>query len=204
MVATYEDQLAIVRGLKASATEKDRYVSWCVESGVVGVAKTPKGQIELFLQGAQLEPRFRRVREALEYQRWFRTGGDELLANRILLPAAGHFEQVAAFLCTELLRNGAAENLAKAFSRTEPLIELAIEDLTLADESLLGLCGEMLVLQSLLKEAAEERVAEVVSSWKGHAETPRDFQLGEIGIEVKTTTRMASSHLFSGLHQSFS
>lgn len=153
------------------------------------------------MPGPRLEARSRRVRDALEYQRWFRAKGGELPANRILLPAAGHFEQVAAFLTTELVRNGATTNLAEAFARTEPLIELAIEDLLLAEESLLGLCGELLVLRALLRAAPSDATDTLVNGWKGHRDTARDFQLGEVGIEVKTTIGAASSHLFSGIHQ---
>ena len=141
------------------------------------------------------------MRQALEYQRWFRGNGGELLANRILLPAAGHFEQVAAFLSAELLRNEAAADLARAFARTEPLIDLAIQDLQIADETFVGLCGEMLLLHALLRESSADRVAEVLESWKGHRETARDFQLGPLGVEVKTTTGATSSHLFRGVHQ---
>jgi hypothetical protein len=201
MISSYEQQLAIVQGLQPSSSEDDRHIEWCVSDGVIGLARTPKGLIEIFLEGPQLEARYRRVREALEYQRWFRAGGDELLANRILLPSAGHFEQVAAFLATELLRNNGTTDLTGAFARTEPLIELAIEDLMIADETYLGLCGEMLMLHALLQAAPAERVSEVVDSWKGHRETARDFQLGWVGIEVKTTTHSTSSHLFRGVHE---
>ena len=144
---------------------------------------------------------FRRVREALEYRRWFRTGGGELLANRILLPSAGHFEQVAAFLCTELLRSDAVTDLPRAFARTEPLIELAIDDLMIAEEAFLGLCGEMLMLHTLLQNAPNGGVGDVIDSWKGYRETARDFQFGQMGVEVKTTARSTSSHLFRGVHQ---
>lgn len=201
MTSSYEQQLAIVQGLRQSSTEDDRHIAWCVGEGPIGLARTPKGRLEIFLEGPQLDARFRRVREAIEYQRWFRAGGDELLANRILLPSAGHFEQVAAFLCTELLRNDATTDLPHAFARTEPLIELAIADLLLADEALLGLCGEVLLLHALLRAAPDERVGHVVDSWKGHRETARDFQLGWVGVEVKTTTHSTSSHRFSGIHQ---
>jgi hypothetical protein len=200
-MTTYEQQLAIVQELQPTDTEGDRHIRWCVSEGVVGLARTPKGLIEIFMEGPKLEAHMRRVREAIEYQRWFRVGGDELLANRILLPAAGHFEQVAAFLCTELLRNGAITDLPGAFDRTEPLIELAIEDLLISDETFLGLCGEMLMLSALLQAAPQEFVGDVIDSWKGHRETARDFQLGQVGVEVKTTTHAASSHLFRGVHQ---
>jgi hypothetical protein len=201
MTSSYEQQLAIVQGLQQPSTENDRHIDWCVGDGPIGLAQTPKGRIEIFLEGPQLEARYRRVREAIDYQRWFRAGGDELLANRILLPSAGHFEQIAAFLCTELLRNGATTDLPRAFAATEPLIELGIDDLMIADETFLGLCGEMLLLYALVQAAPEERVGDVIDSWKGHRETARDFQLGWVGVEVKTTTGSTSSHRFSGLHQ---
>jgi hypothetical protein len=201
MKNSYEQQLAIVQRLQQPSTENDRHIDWCVGDGPIGLAKTPKGRIEIFLKGPQLEPRYRRVREALGYQRWFRADGEELLANRILLPSAEHFEQMAAFLCTELLRNGATTDLPRAFATTEPLIELAIDDLMIADEAFLGLCGEMLLLHALVRTTPDERVGDVIDSWKGHRETARDFQLGWVGVEVKTTTGSTSSHRFSGLHQ---
>ena len=71
----------------------------------------------------------------------------------------------------------------------------------IADETLLGLCGEMLILHALLREAPDERVGDVIDSWKGHRETARDFQLEWVGVEVKTTTGSTSSHLFRGVHQ---
>lgn len=200
-MTTYEEQLNLVRNLPQSAAESGREITWGLTHNVIGLAKSPQGNIEIFLPGARLEPRSRRIRTVLEYQRWFRSGGEELLANRILLPPAGHYEQVAAFLTTELARNGAATDLAKAFLRTEPLIELAIEELSLAEESLLGLCGEMLVLHALLRSAPAAHTRALVESWKGYRQTPRDFQFGRLGIEVKTTTGTASSHLFSGVHQ---
>lgn len=201
MITSYETQLQLVRDLPQSATDDDRNISWGKTPEAIGLARSPHGRIEIFLPGPPLEARSRRVREALEYQRWFRTDGEELLANRILLPAAGHFEQVAAFLTTELIRNGGTSDLPRAFATTEPLIELAIEDLLLADESLLGLCGELLVLRALLQAAPESETPVLIGAWKGYRETARDFQLDGHGIEVKTTTHAASSHLFTGVHQ---
>ena len=201
MITSYEQQLQLTQQLPRSATEDDREITWGVTEGVIGLARSPRGRIEIFLPGAPLEARSRRVRDVLEYQRWFRAGGGELPASRILLPEAGHFEQVAAFLTTELIRNGAGDDLARAFAQTEPLIELAIEDLLLAEESFVGLCGELLVLHALLRAVSDERVNQIVNSWKGFRHTARDFQLGDVGVEVKTTTGSASSHLFSGVHQ---
>lgn len=201
MNQSYEQQLEVVSQLHRCTSDDDRHISWVSTDDAVGLARTPQGRIEIFLPGPPLKARFRRVREALEHQTWFRADGEQLLANRILLPAAGHFEQVAAFLSTELMRNGARSDLRQAFAQTEPLIEMAIEDLLIADEALLGLCGELLLLHALLALAPVRRAQEIVESWKGHRETSRDFQLGQVGVEVKTTTRASSSHLFRGVHQ---
>lgn len=201
MTVTYENQLEIVQRLQPASSDDERHIDWCEGNGPIGLARDYRGRIEIFLEGPGLEPRFSRVRSAIEHQRWFRAGGSELVANRILLPAAGHFEQVAAFLCTELLRNGANEDLPRAFGVTEPLIEIAITELLMADETLLGLCGELFVLQSLLRAVRDRDVRLILDSWKGYRETARDFQVGPEGVEVKTTTRQTSSHQFSGIHQ---
>lgn len=197
----YEEQLALVQALPYASSDRDRQIGWGSSGGSVGLARTSEGRIEIFLPGSPLKATFRRVRDALEHQRWFRVNGGSLEANRILLPEAGHFEQVAAFLTTELLRNGAEADLSAAFAKTEPLIEMAIEDLLLADSSFRGLCGEMRLLVALLREAPDDRVPDVLASWKGNRETARDFQLGLVGVEVKTTSRSTSSHVFRGVHQ---
>ncbi len=177
-------------------------MTWCDGSGPVGVARSPAGRIEIFLQGPPLEAKSRSLRGKLEYQTWYRGDGDEgFPATRILLPPAGHFDQVAAFICIELIRNGASNDLKKAFARTEALIDLAIERLRMADEAIVGLCGEMLLLRALVTAADPAQTTNVVESWKGFRETARDFQLGQVGLEVKTTTGLASSHPIQGVHQ---
>jgi hypothetical protein len=201
VTSTYERQLALAQGLPRPDDDRNRSIEWGESGGALGLARTSKGRIEIFLPGEMLEARFRKVRDALEYQRWFRTNGEELLANRILLPAAGHFEQVAAFLSTELLRNGAVEDMPRAFAITEPLIELAIEDLLLADDTYVGLCGEVLVLRALVRAAPDNRVGDVLDAWHGYRETSRDLQLDAVGVEVKTTSRATSSHVFGGVQQ---
>jgi hypothetical protein len=197
----YEDQLALVHRLPYATSDGDREIGWGSSGGSVGLARTSVGRVEIFLPGPPLEATSRRVREALEHQHWFRADGGALEANRILLPEAGHFEQVAAFLSTELLRNGAPTDLPSAFASTEPLIEMAIEELLLAEDAFRGLCGEIRLLVALLRDAPDERVQEVLASWKGYGESARDFQLGLAGVEVKTTTHATSSHLFRGVHQ---
>jgi hypothetical protein len=197
---SYEHQLSLVKALPRAESDADRELTWCLDAGPVGVARDPKGHVEIFLAGPKLHARSTLVRENLEHQTWYRRDGGPLAANRLMLPAAGHFDHIAAFLCTELLRNGAGSDLVQAFRRTEPMIELAIQRLRITDEATLGLCGELLLLHALLVDQAADAAA-LVASWHGHREAPRDFQLGYVGIEVKTTTGQASNHPVEGVHQ---
>ena len=202
MSASYEDIHALVRGLRPAASDGERDVRWITDTGVVGLARARDGKIEVFLQGARLTPVSTEIREAIEHQFWFRRSKEtELEANRILLPAVGFYDQVAAFICTELLRNGADDDLFAAFRKTEPIIELAIKRLRLSDQALLGLAGELLLLDALCARADDEQVGVLVVGWHGWRESRRDFALGKVGVEVKTTTRATSSHRVQGLHQ---
>lgn len=198
---SYERQLRLVNGLERPASALERAITWTDPGGVLGLARDPAGHIEIFLQGPPLVPTIQTVRENLEHQDWYRRDGGSLPANRILLPAAAHFEQVAAFLCTELLRNGVLRDAAAAFANTEPVIALAIDRLRLSDRAILGLCGELLLLRALCAAAPDEWVPHVIGSWQGWRDTSRDFQLAGVGIEVKTTTRTSSVHKVQGVEQ---
>lgn len=199
---SYEQQLKLVTQLQRSPSATDRTIAWSEGNGPLGVARSPEGRIEIFIAGPMLKPRSKIVQENLEHQTWYRDGEQPpLLANRLLLPAAGHFDQVAAFLCTELLRNGVVADASRAFGLTEPVIELAIQRLRIADETILGLTGELLLLEALVRSAPDKEVEAVLRAWKGYRETARDFQLGVAGVEVKTTTGSTSSHQVQGVHQ---
>lgn len=199
MTKTYEEILGTIQAASRASSNDDRDISWLGSS--VGIAKNPTGLLEIFLKGPPLVGRYRRVASAIEYQRWYRAGGRELSASRLLLPAAGHFEHVAAFVCTELLRNGADVDIEGAFAKSEPVIDLAITDLLVAEEALVGLFGELTVLQALLLAAEPAAAPLILEGWQGFKETSRDFQFGFLGAEVKATTGESSSHLFSGVHQ---
>ncbi len=199
---TYEALLATIQALARAEEQHERHIAWLTATETLGIARSPEGRVEIFLVGAELQARSARTRDNLVHQEWHRSEGRHpVLANRILLPPAGHFEQVAAFLCVELIRNGATDDVPGAFRRTEPVVELALERLRLADEDLVGLCGELVLLQALLRTADEAAKPAVVEAWRGHQRSTRDFELDGTGIEVKTTTGTASSHHMQGLHQ---
>jgi len=117
-----------------------------------------------------------------------------------MLPLEQHFDAVAAFLCAHLIENNFYKDRQGGFGRSEPVIALALGPSLLQRESLVGLMGELLIMRALL-DRNPTLVKEIVTSWFGYGRSSRDFQLGELGIEVKTTTGSSSTHRIQGVHQ---
>jgi len=200
-VTSYENVLEAVSSIPAGSTGDDRIITWLTASKVVGLARNSSGHLELFLAGEQLNARTSTVKSAMQHHSWHRENQPPLTANRILLPALGHFDQIGAFLAAELLREKADNNLERAFAVTEPLIELSIKRLEISGNAILGLVGELLVLDALCRHADDVHVASIVHSWDGWRRSARDLTWKRMGIEVKTTTRNTSSHAIRGVHQ---
>lgn len=198
---SYEELLTDITAVPASTTGGVRDIKWATPAEVVGVARDHTGRLELFLADAELQASSRTVRDSLEHHEWFRKAGVPLNANRLLLPALGHFDAVAAFICTELLRNGADQDIKHAFQATEPIIELAIKRLLISEAALLGLAGELLLLSSMCHQAGPHQVASVIQAWDGWRRSSRDFHWDGTGVELKTTMRSTSTHTVEGVHQ---
>ena len=88
-----------------------------------------------------------------------------------------------------------------AFMRTEQAIALALNRAALGNEVLVGLAGELLLLDGLLRSVDAAHRGEVLRGWAGSAPSSRDFRVGTSGIEVKTTSGATSTHHVQGLHQ---
>jgi hypothetical protein len=200
-MTTYESVLHLIESVQSAVSADHRDVRWLTDAHMVGVARDHDGQVEVFLAGTRLSPGSNAVRAALEFRTWHRKGAPSFDASRLLFPSLGYFDQVAAFICTELLRGGADMSLRQAFAQTEPIIELAIERLRLSKQAILGLAGELLLLDALCRHAVDEQVVPIMGSWDGWKRSSRDFSWGSTGVEVKTTTRSGSSHLVEGIHQ---
>ena len=198
---SYEEVLDLIAGIPKGAEGHDRTIHWLTPAEVVGAARDHFGRIELFLAGATLRPRTKTLRNAVQHHSWHRHDGAQLSAHRLLFPAFGHFDQIAALIATELLREGADRDLPRAFAATEPIIELAIKRLELSEAALLGLAGELLLLDALTRRIDGAYVGQVVESWNGWRRSARDLTWDGTGIEVKTTTRPSSSHVVQGTHQ---
>ena len=200
-MTSYEEVLEQINAVPAGLTGNDRTINWLTDAQVVGVARNSRGHLELFLAGEQLKPRTSTVKYAIHYHSWHRDTQPPLSANRILLPALGHFDQVGAFIAAELLREKADANMERAFAVIEPLIELAIKRLEIAESAILGLVGELLLLDALCRRADDRHVGPVVLAWDGWRRSARDLTWEGTGVEIKTTTRTTSSHAVRGVHQ---
>lgn len=200
-MTSYEEMLDVVASTPSASAGDARDIAWLTTSEVIGVARDQSGRLEVFLAGDELSPRTATVKDALEHHEWHRGARVPLAANRLLLPAFGHYDQVCAFIATELLRSGADTDLAEAFSSTESIVELAIKRLQLSESAMIGLLGELLLLDAMCRQAEDHLVGQVVNSWKGWHRSARDFVWDSVGVEVKTTSRATSSHEVQGIHQ---
>ncbi|MYN14154.1 PD-(D/E)XK motif protein [Pusillimonas sp. TS35] len=200
-MTSYEEVLDQINAVPAGITEDDRTITWLTDAQVVGFARNNRGHLELFLAGGQLKPRTNTVKSAIHHHLWHRDAQPPLSANRIRLPALGHFDQVGAFIVAELLREKADADLERAFAVTEPLIELAIKRLEISENAVLGLAGELLLLDALCRRADDLHVGPVVQAWDGWRRSARDLTWEGTGVEIKTTTRTTSSHAIHGIHQ---
>lgn len=199
---SYEQLRQLASDLPPAMKDGGRSLSWANGSRSLGLARDFWGRLELFLPGPPLRAQSALVRNHLDHDRWRRDGGELLVGSRLRLPSAAHFDAVAAFLCVELLNNGVALDAVAAFRRTEAVIEMALRRMNLQTEAIVGLVGELVLLGALVDRAAVTDVHVVVESWRGHLRAARDFQLGPVGVEVKTTRHPTDSvHHVQGTRQ---
>ena len=137
-MTTYEEVLNQIAAIHNGSEGRDRTIQWLTSARVIGATRDHLGHVELFMAGPELQPRANQLRDAVRHHSWHRENDTPLEANRLLFPAFGHYDQIAALIATELLREGADEDLPRAFAVTEPIIELAIQRLELSLSALLG------------------------------------------------------------------
>ena len=200
-MSSYEGILSQIAAVPKGFEGRDRMIQWLNDHAVVGVARDHYGQIELFLAGSELHPRTKTLRDAIQYHIWHRECDSSLSANRLLFPAFGHFDSIAAFIATELLREGADDDLPRAVAATEPILELAIKRLHLSESALLGLAGELLILDAMARRVDAACARQLLQSWNGWRRSIRDISWKSTGVEIKTTTGAFSSHIVQGTHQ---
>lgn len=182
-----------------SVDDKARELIWADSKESLAVSRNTDDLIEAFIVGTPIYARSTALDGYLEHNTWTTSAGADLPATRIVLPSTVNLPGVAAFICAELLANGVAIDAQMAFTATEPVIAQLMRQDTVGNQILTGLAGELLTLDALTRRSTTP--ASVVESWFGYAPSSRDFQLGPVGVEVKTTTGTASTHTVQGFHQ---
>lgn len=202
---TYERLRDELLALITPSTAGERTTLWVIPR-VLGIARTFDDSFEVFVVGERIHPRTAIVRRHMEYGRWEVAGsGNWFDASRIVLPPAPHFLAVATMLAVELYRAGmgAERGLQEAMDDVESIIEMALRRGALSESHQVGLLGELLCLEVMLDAVLHhpELRMSVLDMWQGHRPGLRDFRVGAVAIEVKTTQQETSSHKITGLHQ---
>lgn len=198
--ATYERFRSDIAGLSAAPDASNRQLQW-LSGGLLAVSRNEVHCVELFVASEHpLRASISLVEDLLQHQVWASPQGD-ISAARIVLPRGEHFDQLAALLCVELIDSGLDEDRQGAFAAVEPLLALALSREMVGDPVLNGLIGELALLRRLLNQVAAHSRPDVLAAWAGSNPSSRDFQLGPVGVEVKTTQSTVSTHKVSGFHQ---
>ncbi|AZG13248.1 PD-(D/E)XK motif protein [Cupriavidus pauculus] len=202
---TFEQLRDTLERIESPLRGGERFTYWVLPRKL-GIAKTADSAFEIFIVGPRLHPLTSTVRRHLEHARWeIAESGEQLDANRVVLPPGTHFASISALIAIELVRAGIDENrpLQQVMDDVEPIIELALRRRALSEEHVVGLVGELLCLETMLDAIVDrpELRMSVLDMWQGHRVGGRDFVIGDTAIEIKTTYQEHSSHMISGLHQ---
>ena len=191
----------IVMAEQPQASEQRKPV-WFANGERIAIARDHTGRFEIFLTVVGLQISSTVVRRYVTEDSWRRVDGREFVASRLVIPGDPHFVGVAALIVDELLRNGFESNPQAAFVLSEPLIEMALERAGVSDETVLGLLGELIVLeQALVLHRSTGMRRRVLDAWTGYQRASRDFIGDHVSVEVKATARNKSRHHISNLDQ---
>lgn len=197
---TFEDLRQSIKSAPRGASPQERRITYVGEARRLGFARDHEGQLEVFLMGTAHDARERTVRERLVHDVWRTAAGGNLEADRLRLSDDDHFDALAATILLELVDKGYESEPVEAFRRTEPLIALALDPPQAQRPALTGLIGELLTLATMIR--LDRRPATwCLDTWQGWQRSTRDFQLGPIGVEVKTSVTSASRHHVQGWYQ---
>jgi hypothetical protein len=197
---TYEAINRLMDGLAPSDDPDTREFTWVGPDQRLAISRDPQHRIEVSIFGPELLASRHTVRGCLQYETWHDDSGRVVGCNRFALSPEPHYDEVAALICTELYANGVLRDAQLALTQTEPLIELALRRAEAGSAALLGMVGELWFLDAVMGRVPE-RASSVLDAWVGYKPTTRDFQFGDVGVEVKTTTSSASTHHINGWYQ---
>ena len=200
---TFDGLFQIAARLAIPTADDDRELEWCDSARSVALAREASGRREVFISGGKMVARTALVRRHLRHDRWRNREGEEFEASRIVLPDEDHFVAVAALVVEQLLRHGVTEECQRAFTAVEPLIEMALRGRALQENTVLGLVGELVFLEWLLRSATSPtQKAACIAAWDGYEHASRDFAFTDgSSVEVKVTRGVHSRHHIQSLAQ---
>lgn len=202
-LSTFEQLKSWIADLEPAPSPKVRDIGFVDASKSIALSRDPAGCVELLLVSDRLVASLPTVERWLNFQpEWKSANEGSFPANHVTFPPDAYFDSAAALVCIELMEAGYQHDPQGAFSLTEPLVERFITGVGhVGDRTLTGLFGELTLLNALLAREDRARRQQIVDSWFGWRPSSRDFQIGEIGVEVKTTIGSTSTHKIRGFHQ---
>lgn len=204
MTHTYDSILEAASRLEPPLETGHLNVDWVVPTRLA-IGRDADNRHLLVLAGKHIQTSRESIHKALMHGSWKMESGDSIDGTVLRLHAGEEFLVAATTIAAELLRRGLPQRpVADVFPEVEDFIELVIRRVLLPPEALLGLLGELLVLDALVEPLAglpEQRRVEITAAWQGHSRKSRDFRINRLGLEVKTTSKPSSTHHVGGLDQ---
>ncbi len=179
------------------------HVEWLLPEKLA-IGRDSDGRHAVFLIGDPLVASSTTVARGMRHRSWTSTTTEELRANLLLLPFGDRFRAAGTAIAVELIRSGLAHRaLADVYTEVEGFIALMIQRILLPPEAVLGLVGELIVLEKFLQAMLDEKrsPANPSSVWRGWRRQSRDIVFGRVVIEVKATSSDVSRHYIHGLDQ---
>jgi hypothetical protein len=200
-VIGYDQIQQRLEALTAPPDEDAFSVEWLVPD-VLAVGRDAHGRYAVILPGDALSPSPNVA--SVHYGEWRSASGSEVRGTLLALPAGNEFRTAAAAIAAECIRIGIHERpLREVYREVEPFIALVLRRIVLPEESLLGLVGELLILDQLVDAVLQVQPdhPDPTVFWTGWQPRPRDFSFGAAALEVKTTGLLASRHHISNIAQ---
>jgi len=200
----YEQIYRLASGLVSPVQQPFVIVEWIVPN-CLAIGRDSAGRHLLLLAGVELRAKSQGVERVLARGRWRDESGSAFDGTLLHLHQGEPFLVAATTIAAELMRRGVDHRaVPDVFQEVEPFIELVIRRILLPPNSLLGLVGELIVLDYALDALAtlpEPVRPSPISVWRGYTNQSRDFAFKRLAIEVKTTSGHSSRHHIGSLDQ---
>ncbi len=204
MPTDYERIRELASAVPIPDRQRHLQIEW-IEPSRLAIGRDAEGRVVILMAGAEFGVSSSAVREAITYGAWATPEGDRIDGSLLRLSSDQPFVVAATTIATELLRCGiATKPVHIVFPKVEAFIDLVMRRVVLPPETVLGLLGELLVMESLLDgvfELAPDKRPDPCSLWRGYSRQSRDFMLNALAIEVKTTSSTISRHVIGSLDQ---